>query len=154
MIIIIAIMAYPTWRFLSFSNNKSLKKHGPEWQGQNDKNLGFSWLSALSSSAGCFHFVVLSGCWSSSHNVCIPDRRKGPRVCLTIDPALPCTHISLVRTYTLLCGQEGEWNLNWAQCRKGGHWILGVTHQPLPFRFLPWCLSFSFFFFFLLPRTY
>lgn len=121
--------------------------------GQNDKNPGFSWLSALSSSVDSFHFMVLSGCWSSSHHVCIPDRRKGPRVCLTIDPTLPCTHISLVKTYILLCGQEGEWNLNWAQCRKGGHWILGVTRQPLPFRFLPWCLAFSFFFYPELTKT-
>lgn len=120
--------------------------------GQNDKNLGFSWLSALSSSAGSFHFMVLSGCWSSSHHVRIPDRRKGQRMCLTIDPALPCTHISLVRTSTLLRGQEGEWNLNWAQCRKGGHWILGVTRQPLPFRFFTWCLSFPFFFFSFYPE--
>lgn len=62
----------------------------------NVKDPGSSCLSALSSSADSFQFVVLSGCWSSSHHACIPDRRKGQRVCLTTSPTL---HLHL-------CGQD------------------------------------------------
>lgn len=86
-------MAYPTWRFLSFSNTES-EETWPRMTG------GRMTRTQASHEAFCsvilsrrFTYVVLQWLLELCIMSASPDRRKGPRVCLTIDPALPCTHL-------------------------------------------------------------
>lgn len=122
-----------------------------KWTGQNDKNSGLLMAFCSVILSRLFSSVVLSGCWSSSHHVCIPDRRKGPRVCLTIDPALPCTHISLVRTYTPYVDRKANGILIGHSAGKG---VIEYWELPISLCLLGFCLdAFPFSFFSFFPST-
>ena len=59
--------------------------------------------------------MVLHGCWSSSHRVCISYSRKGTRVCLTSGPNT-ALHLHLIGQDLLLYRQESkELEFNWTQ---------------------------------------
>lgn len=75
------------------------------WHIHRVKHLGSPCLSALLSLAGSFHFMVLNGCWGSSHPVCMPENRNGTKVCLTTSPNT-ALHFCPVGQHLMLCHMD------------------------------------------------
>lgn len=145
-------MAYLTWRFLSFSNNKSLKKHDPEWQGRMTRSQASHGFLLCHPQQVVFTlwFSVAAGALSIMSESQAGGRAKGcvsPSIlhCLALTShwsGLPHSYVDR-KASEILIG------------RSVGKGVIEYWELPVSLCLLDFCLdAFPFLFFFLLPRTY